>query len=1473
LTLGRELRVVLTAAIIFFILLSPLLYVLFIPEKEEGIDVDGRFGEWSGLGGGIDALGEGEGVDLIEYKVREKNEMIGLYIKTEEGLFSSSSPGGLSDGIYIFIDSGNDYNTETKTYNIGHFHADHLISVFGEEGEIKQSTLFVYDGNGVTNDWLNWEPIAKIEADSRDNEVECSFFTSDIASSDPSFLIMVKDRDGFVDVGDGYLTLSGNHLLIAETTLASPVENGQFVLEKIEITATGDLELTQLNFARHGPFSSVELFLDENGNGVFDDDDIEVGTGDVDTSSDLQIEVDEDHQEFRDGDQKRYFILVDTREGFPFRGNGELEDSGVLDIHLDPVTPAELTTGRVFLEQNIKKILVNVDATDTIEIDGAFGDWWDIGRHQWKSGVGWDPMGDVPGPNAGGVDLVGYGTIQDDEYLSLMMRTKGPMMGGTVIPVPNPSFEERNDTGEKEEKEEDSDKDGIPNSEDDFPYDHDNDGVSDDHDEDDDNDGFPDSRDRYPLDRDNDGTPGDQSDTGGGGVQPGHRELVAKDLAFIFLDTDGLSITGFRLLDVNIGADVRIQIEGHNGEILSAVYETWNSFLMKWERQGELSAANDNTALETQIALDELGLSLLNKEILVYFFMVNWGGNSDDTDLHISTGDLRRFSELDNPGTRSFSESPTVNGLFYGDGDVNKYNLLSTALGGRGSVYFRLDGDTLYLAVLVNSSVNDNVFGSNKLDRSYLDSANWNNHNGKHLLNSDNVELRLTDGGTNDYQWEQDYCYDADGDRDPSEADWLSDPYGADGGGTPPPGLTASASSLQYNLNNSTWDVTLGGTRNKPDSWKSLDEDGDGDVTDEGWPAFNSTFDWEWSLVYEMSIDVSGWNTASITVEVVSAHNSPAKDGDPDVPVPPTKIPVELVINEIMFDPWVEIYNPSSSTISLDGYYISNRNLTDEKVALPDWDMPADSYLVVNMGEGTNESDFSDNDGDGYLEAYYYAGIQDGFFNLSDNYFGFDGDEVALFYMVDSDITMIDFVAYHRGSSGYTSGDAHDEAVDDDIWDSGDFFDSSNVSFIANESIGRDMESTDTNQPADWWDRGGIDSTNMTQGFINNYQYWYYENYNETVNDHLVINEVLIDPTGDDENGGEWVEVYNPTNSTINLSSHYISDRYLTHRIALPAWEMPADSYIIVYLGGGTNDSNFSDNDGDGYLEACYYAWLSEDFFDNDMDEVALFTEESGDGGFEGDSDSDNGYVFTLENMTNNGDGTTTVTVRVKNDNNKGLSHVAISLPEGVVPSEPDDGDIYVGENASYHVENPAGTPFYSIKFETIGEGPKNGASDSFEYVIPTEDAENMSSITVLAKAADIIGTVTLNVSYGGSGTETQMIDFVAYNDGPSGFTPGEAHDEAVDDGIWDDGDFFDVTDVSVNETFGRDKWSTDTDQPDDWCDHGGKDADGWTLGFQNTMEKIPEFSELLPPVVIVFGVFLYYRRRRKLGKAQENRE
>ena len=127
---------------------------------------------------------------------------------------------------------------------------------------------------------------------------------------------------------------------------------------------------------------------------------------------------------------------------------------------------------------------------------------------------------------------------------------------------------------------------------------------------------------------------------------------------------------------------------------------------------------------------------------------------------------------------------------------------------------------------------------------------------------------------------------------------------------------------------------------------------------------------------------------------------------------------------------------------------------------------------------------------------------------------------------------------------------------------------------------------------------------------------------------------------------------------------------------------------------------------------------------------------------------NNNGFRFYFYELEDNCNGTTTVKFKVRNYNNRALSHVAISLPAGVVPSQPTDGSTYWSNGFKYTIESPTNNPYYSIKFETVGEGPKNGDYSYFIYIIPTADAAAMTEITILAKAAQKTGQVTFDVDY-----------------------------------------------------------------------------------------------------------------------------
>ncbi|MBW1817192.1 MAG: hypothetical protein JRJ60_08525, partial [Deltaproteobacteria bacterium] len=274
------------------------------------------------------------------------------------------------------------------------------------------------------------------------------------------------------------------------------------------------------------------------------------------------------------------------------------------------------------------------------------------------------------------------------------------------------------------------------------------------------------------------------------------------------------------------------------------------------------------------------------------------------------------------------AQLPTVNGRFYGDGDYSIYNLYAENPD-RAKLYYYVDDSSapqiyLYAALVLSHNVNDNVFGEKNcntgggnpgLDATYLGTADTGDpdtvawcpgpgHSFNDLVKSDHSEWNLFCGGSH-WQWFQDLLYAVDGsgneikpkdipDNPSGVSDWLSDSAGSDGGGSPPTSLLESASSIQWNMKNSTWDVSGGGLRIYAD-WKSLDNTygtpgTNQSVTDDGYqdttpPYFwaenrgpGSDADWEWLVVYEVKLDITDCGGVPFTLWPVTGHNSPVKD-------------------------------------------------------------------------------------------------------------------------------------------------------------------------------------------------------------------------------------------------------------------------------------------------------------------------------------------------------------------------------------------------------------------------------------------------------------------------------------------------------------------------------------------------------------------------------------------------------------------
>jgi spore coat protein H len=72
--------------------------------------------------------------------------------------------------------------------------------------------------------------------------------------------------------------------------------------------------------------------------------------------------------------------------------------------------------------------------------------------------------------------------------------------------------------------------------------------------------------------------------------------------------------------------------------------------------------------------------------------------------------------------------------------------------------------------------------------------------------------------------------------------------------------------------------------------------------------------------------------------------------------------------------------------------------------------------------------------------------------------------------------------------------------------------------------------------------------------------------------DDIVINEINYN-SADNKDSGDWVELYNNSNSTTELKNWYFSDSDNAHKFKLPAIDLDANDYLVLFA----NESDFRD--------------------------------------------------------------------------------------------------------------------------------------------------------------------------------------------------------------------------------------------------------------------------------------------------------
>ena len=133
-------------------------------------------------------------------------------------------------------------------------------------------------------------------------------------------------------------------------------------------------------------------------------------------------------------------------------------------------------------------------------------------------------------------------------------------------------------------------------------------------------------------------------------------------------------------------------------------------------------------------------------------------------------------------------------------------------------------------------------------------------------------------------------------------------------------------------------------------------------------------------------------------------------------------------------------------------------------------------------------------------------------------------------------------------------------------------------------------------------------------------------------------------------------------------------------------------------------------------------------------------------------ADTSGCYVATfVELVRDSAAGTTAVTVEIAYGEAAGcrhaVSHVAFSLPAGVgadFEGASGDGGTYLGELGAYEVENTTNNPFYSIKFESTGDGFAPGGTERFAFTVASASAYLDAPLTIRVKAGQTLADLTL---------------------------------------------------------------------------------------------------------------------------------
>ena len=610
------------AAVVTVLLAAPLIASLIAPSPQYvSFNIDGDFSEWNGVPSHPDTAGDTRGTgpavtyrpdhDLIESRIAQQDGQLVLYARVNGTFFPSpESPATYSAVDYLIAMIDTD-GVRSTGYRIGDIGADLEVSIAGWGQRAMNHHVLEWrpELGGGPNNISAFRHRTDVVAASKGSELE--FIVPVPEPKIARVLLLTANTTGAADISDETERVGYSTLEVGQQTLVPDiVTQDRFAFTKITLKAgAGSSTVHAINVTKTGSVADQAVGLslyEDDGDGISGSADTLLGTSGFSNN----MATFPTNMVVNNGAQVTLFVVADLT-GAPETTSLKLRVSSI-----DSRSEVDLRDAAISGTYYRRAPLVT--------IDGAFGDWnqaskqldaqWDVRSMRGASTVNEN------------VDIAEVGLNVTSDF-SFYMKVHGRMLGGEDLP----NLAER----PVQSTFIDTDRDTVPDTQDQFPVDFNNDGVPDDatnHDVDGDN-----IRD-YPYGTDfwlNTTIPSFFATPYAGKIVSvyigplSYNVPTGVDTAFAYIDADNSSATGlYTETDGEVyGVDYALVASGRGGQLGNASlyrYRPNSDLPFVWMRS--VSAAVDPSRLEIGLNASVLGLV---PRFRVLAFTTDWMRDSD----------------------------------------------------------------------------------------------------------------------------------------------------------------------------------------------------------------------------------------------------------------------------------------------------------------------------------------------------------------------------------------------------------------------------------------------------------------------------------------------------------------------------------------------------------------------------------------------------------------------------------------------------------------------------------------------------------------------------------------------------------------------------------------------------------------------------------------------------------------------------